>query len=78
LAQHIGRGGDHRSPQRTGSILRRLGISHRQSSKWQRMAALPEGAFEALAKRARDERRELTQAAVLRAARPAGVEAGPA
>jgi hypothetical protein len=78
LADHVGRGGDHRSPARSRSLLRRLGIDRHQSSRWQQIASLPDADFEALAQQARHSGRELTAAAALRAADPlSAVPAAP-
>jgi hypothetical protein len=70
LAQNVGRGGDHRSPARSRSILRRLGIDRHQSSRWQQIASLSDSAFENLVQQARRSRREFTTNAALRAADP--------
>jgi hypothetical protein len=70
LRDNLPRGGDHRSAQRTGSALRRLGIERHQSSKWQLAAELTESRFEALIKETRERGAELTTSAVLRFVRP--------
>jgi hypothetical protein len=77
LRANLPRGGDHRSPARSRSILRRLGIDPHQSSRWQQIASLTEEAFEALVQQARRQRRELTTNAAVRAADPLAGAAGP-
>lgn len=77
LIDHLGRGGDRRSPRRSRSLLRQLGIDPHQSSYWQRIAALPDARFEQLAQAARAADRELTTAAAHKAAAPSRKSATP-
>lgn len=75
LAAHVNHagGGDRRSPGREGTAVRDLpaGVTKNQSALFQRLAAVPESAFERYLSDARDARREITTAGALRFVRPA-------
>lgn len=72
-------GGDRRSATRSGTAARDLpeGISKNQSSAFQRLAAMPDAAFDRYLSDARDARMEITTAGALRfsAAQPARTSA---
>jgi hypothetical protein len=60
-------GGDRRSRHAdTPCKLRDLGISHHQSSRWQKEAAVPEKAFEAFLRDALEQEKEVTAAELIR------------
>lgn len=50
--------------------LEKLGISHNQSSRWQKLAAIPPSQFEQAVEAAKEIAGEVTTAALLRASRP--------
>jgi hypothetical protein len=67
LRNHLSRGGDRRSPQRSESLLQSLNISYRNSSEWQRMGAIASTAFDSLIATLRSNGQALSTAALLRA-----------
>ena len=66
LGEVVSRGGDPKSHDVT---LAGLGLSKHQSSRWQRIAAIPDAEFEAYVAAAYNEARELTTAGALQLAR---------
>jgi hypothetical protein len=55
----------------SGDTLENIGVSKTQSSRWQRLAAIPEEQFEKAVTEAKGTDGEVTTAALLRAAKPA-------
>lgn len=70
LAELKMRGGDRRSPNQTERIkLDSLGVSQNESTRWQQEASISDEQFEQFLETHRIQRREITSAALLRAAR---------
>lgn len=67
LGETVQHGGDRKSKYHEGSLkLDALGISHNQSSRWQRLAAVPEDEFEQHVLDFKSDGKELTTASVMR------------
>ncbi|MFO0914376.1 MAG: hypothetical protein U0795_15555 [Pirellulales bacterium] len=64
------RGGDRRSPNQTVRVkLENLGVSQNESTRWQQEASISDDQFEKFLEDHKIQRREITSAALLRAAR---------
>jgi hypothetical protein len=69
--RHSGRGGQNTGSQNGTPKLSDLGVSKQQSSRWQKLAEMPDDQFEAAIETAKEVAGEVTTAAMLRAATPA-------